>query len=78
MLISPKYFSLRPQKTSFSQRVIKNVHIITIRHFRRKMLARQAGYSPENLPNDDVAPPDNQQLIPNAGSFYEECIPMKG
>ena len=42
------------------------------------MLARQAGYSPENPPDDDVAPRDNQQLIPNDGSFYEECIAMKG
>jgi hypothetical protein len=42
------------------------------------MLAREVACSPENPPNDDIMPPDNQQLILGADSFYEECIPMKG
>jgi hypothetical protein len=42
------------------------------------MSARQDAFSPENPPTDDVMTPENQQLIPAAGSFYDECIPMKG
>ena len=48
------------------------------RRLRTQMLERQAVYSPENPPNDDVMPPDNQQLILGADSYYEESIPMKG
>ncbi|CAB4034223.1 adhesion G -coupled receptor E1-like isoform X1, partial [Paramuricea clavata] len=40
------------------------------RRLRTQMLERQAAYSPESPPNDDVMPPDNQQLILGADSYY--------
>ncbi|XP_028402789.1 EGF-containing fibulin-like extracellular matrix protein 1 [Dendronephthya gigantea] len=48
------------------------------RRVRRRAMTREAEYTAENPPNDDTIPPDNQQLINTAGSYYEESIPMKG